>query len=540
VVIATGSGQGYWGVWERRFVSNALATLTLVPPIVMLASLNVTHLLTRPLAWCVEGALLAIGTCVVTLFFGARGETQTAIPALLYTVLPLLFWAAVRFGLIGVSLLQLVATIAMIVAARGRQPFSLQDVWSLQMLLAMLSVLALSLAVVVRESRRLQALHSAVLRSIPDALAIVDRHGVIIETNDAWATQGRREERPWAVSGDRPANYLEHVRASGRSPDAVVLAEGLHAVLTQARSHYEMEYSWRLIDDTRWFSVSIVPLSGERRGAVISHADITARKRADAQTMHLRDELARAGRSMTMSMLSAALTHDLSQPLAAILSNAQVAKRMLATDAREHQELDAILGDVVTASRRAATMLVELRSWFKHGHHMAQRLSINHLVIDVLGLLQGDLLRRGITIENRPTYPLPAVKGDRQQLQQVVLNLILNACEAMRHTHPRQRRIVVRSTRCDRGVQLSIEDAGTGFSPERLARAFDPFVRTTPSGCGLGLPLCRSIVQAHDGELTVVNNPGDGATIFCTFPCDEDTIPEAASSPGSARAELIQ
>lgn len=533
VVIGTGSGNGYWEVWERRFVSNALATLTLVPPIVMLGSSDLKRVLTQRRALFVEGGLLALGTLVVVeLFFRTIAQTQDAIPPLIYTVLPLLFWAAVRFGPIGAGLLMLVGTATLLWEARNRNPFPIEDVWSLQMLLATLSALSMSLAIVVRERERLHSLHGAVLRSIPDAVAIIDPRGVVIETNDAWASAAERMLRSNFVGVKRYGNYVEAVRSDARSsPDASMLVAGIESVLSGARARFDMEYPWRTPEATRWSSISAVPLSGARRGAVITHSDITERKRADAEAVHMRDELAVAGRVMTMGMLSASLTHELSQPLTAVLGNAQAAKRFVERECREHLELEAILTDVIAASNRASSILRHLRNWFKTGRLDAQLLSLNGVVTDVLTVLQADLIHRGVSAVCRLAPDLPDVRGDRLQLQQVVLNLVLNACEAMRHNEPSQRRLVIDTTLLDGRVQLCISDVGTGFPPDRLEAVFEPFVTTKETGLGVGLALCRAIVNAHDGELTAINNDdGPGATVCCTLPCVASPSSQAAGS----------
>ena len=529
VVIGTAVDQTYWGLWERRFVSNALATLTLVPPIVMLGTSNLRQILSRKPSGAIEATLLgAAALFAVDRLFAINIDTQATIPPLIYTLLPLLFWAAVRFGPTGVSLLQLLAAGAMLWAARERLPFSIYDVWSLQMLLAMLNVLSLSLAVVVRESRRLQTLHSAVLKSIQDAVAIVDVRGFVIETNDAWNGGGTRALRSRFMGAKRRENYLENVRADVEgSRDAARLVAGLEAVLAGTQPYFEMEYA---SEQNVWFALSIVPLTGQRRGAVITHVDITARKIADAETTHLRDELALAGRVMTMGMLSASLTHELSQPLAAVLGNAQAARRMVAREHHENRELESILADVVSASHRASSILARLRDWFKSGKHEEQILSVNDIVIEVLTLLQGELLRRAVIVSSDLTRSDPEVRGDRLQLQQVVLNLLLNACDAMKYETPPERRVLIRTQVIDHHVQLCISDVGGGFPPGRLESVFDPFVTTKRTGLGVGLALCRAIVHAHNGELTARNNDGPGATVCCALPWVGERSPMTAKT----------
>src|SRR5262245_58656306 len=241
---------------------------------------------------------------------------------------------------------------------------------------------------------------------------------------------------------------------------------------------------------------------------------------------------------MTLGMLSASLTHELSQPLAAILGNAQAARRLVARELKGHRELDAILTDVVSASHRASSILSHLRSWFKTGRPDALPLNLNDVVTDVISVLQGDLLRRGVSVASRLSPRLPDVLGDRLQLQQVVLNLILNACDAMAQTDPGERQVTVTTASANQRVELRVEDVGVGFPPDRLASLFEPFVTTKPTGLGLGLALCRAIIQAHDGVLTAMNNEGRGATVCCSLPCGPMRAEEMEPVEGSGIAVI--
>ena len=190
VVVLTGFGPHYWIIARQRFVSNALATLTLVPAIVMIGTSSYTHLRTMRRSRYLEGGLLAVGALVIVNLLSARyGHTPQGTLGLAYALLPLLFWAAIRFGPLSVSLLQLVATAAILWTTRNWQPFSLADVLSLQMLLAVLNGLSLVLSVVLFESRRLQSLHSTVLDSMRNAVAITDGDGVVIDANPSWTTR---------------------------------------------------------------------------------------------------------------------------------------------------------------------------------------------------------------------------------------------------------------------------------------------------------------------------------------------------------------
>jgi C4-dicarboxylate-specific signal transduction histidine kinase len=352
----------------------------------------------------------------------------------------------------------------------------------------------------------------------------------VLDANESWVAARGAPDSCRLDGVAVHANYLALQRETAhRAPHAGRLVTGLEGVLAGTRTHFEMEYSCRTGDELRWFSISIVPLWGGQRGAVITHTDITVRKHDEAQTLQMREELAHAGRVMTMGMLSAALTHELSQPLAAILGNAQAARRLCSRHGRDDGgEVDVILGDVVAASRRAGDILRRLRSWFSNGSHDSQHLGLNEVANDVIEILRGDLVRRGVSVTKRLASGLPSIRGDRVQLQQVVLNLILNACDAMRDNAPGDRHVMIATARCDAGVQLSVEDVGTGIAPDRLSAVFEPFVTTKASGLGLGLALCRSIVHAHEGQLTAENNAVRGVTFRCILPLAESREKEPA------------
>ena len=523
VVVLTGFNQDFWITCRQRFVSNALATLTLVPAIVMIGTLSITHLRKTPRRRYLEGALLAVGILVIVSLLSAwYGHTLQGTLGLAYSLLPLMLWAVVRFGPLSVSILQLVSTSAILWAALNREPFLLSEVLALQMLLAVLNSLSITLSVVMSESRRLQAFHSTVLNSMRNAVAITDADGVVIDANPSWTTAGETRSLCRLDGVPVRAHYIDDRReaAAAGSPDAARMLGGLDTVLTGSQKLFEMEYACQEADEPRWFSVSVVPLKGAQPGAVITHSDITERKRNETVTQQLREELAQAGRIMTLGMLSASLTHELSQPLSAILVNGQAAHRLAVRGgASDGAELQEILTDIITASRRAGGILQRLRRSFgSESTRHYEPLDLNDVVRDVLDLTRGDLIRQGVSVNRQQATELPCILGDRAQLQQLLLNLILNAADAMRDNAVGDREITITTSAGDDGVRLSIADVGTGIDPARLGSIFEPFFTTKREGLGLGLALCRWIVLAHAGQLTAGNNAVRGATFRCVVP----------------------
>jgi len=241
--------------------------------------------------------------------------------------------------------------------------------------------------------------------------------------------------------------------------------------------------------------------------------DITERKRADALLNEQQRELAHLSRVAALGELSGALAHELNQPLAAILSNARAAQRMIPADTQNAAEVREILEDIASDDRRAGEVISRMRTLLKKSDLQPRPVSLAEIVKEVLGLLHSDLIQRRVSVTSQVPASLPTVMGDRVQLQQVLLNLILNACDAMVQQPPTDRRLAIDAALTDEGaVQLSVRDWGVGISANRLEQIFDPFVTTKESGLGLGLAICRSIVTAHGGRLWAVNNSDRGAT----------------------------
>jgi C4-dicarboxylate-specific signal transduction histidine kinase len=211
--------------------------------------------------------------------------------------------------------------------------------------------------------------------------------------------------------------------------------------------------------------------------------------------------------------LSGALAHELNQPLTAILSNAQAAQQFLRRDGADLDEVQEILKDIVDEDKRASEVIRRLRVLLTKGHVQLQPLDLNELVQDVLKIMRADLLYNGVSVNTELAPELPVVNGDRVQLQQVLLNLMINGCDAMADTPKHERNLVVRTELvAGEGVRVSVADQGCGIPPNVRERVFEPFITTKKQGMGLGLAVCRTIIAAHGGKLWVENNPGRGAT----------------------------
>jgi C4-dicarboxylate-specific signal transduction histidine kinase len=261
-------------------------------------------------------------------------------------------------------------------------------------------------------------------------------------------------------------------------------------------------------------------------------ANALSRKQTELEAQRLRQDLTHIGRVSALGELSASLAHELSQPLTAILYNAQAAERLLAADVVNLEKLREIVTDIIADDKRAGDVIYRLRALLKKGDPDFVSLDLNEIVGEVAWLMRSDAIVRNLPLSLELAADLPRVRGDRVQLQQVVLNLVLNGLEAMREPHAGQRTLVIRTTRDGAAaVRVAIEDAGPGIDDKDLGRMFDPLYTTKAEGLGMGLAIVRTIVDAHSGEVGAVNNPQGGATVHFTLPVgpeDRSVITEDA------------
>ena len=255
-------------------------------------------------------------------------------------------------------------------------------------------------------------------------------------------------------------------------------------------------------------------------GDVFAHT--LSRRRSEMEGQRLRQDLAHVGRVSTMGELTASLAHELNQPLTAILSNAQAAQRILASGRTDLAEIREILGDIVEDDKRAGEVIHRLRGFLKKSSVELAALDIGELVGQVARLVSSDAIIRQVAIRLDLATGLPPVCGDRVQLQQVVLNLLMNGLDAMRESPETERALVLRTHRGGPGrVAVAVEDSGVGIAEADAEVLFHPFYTTKADGLGMGLAIARSIVEAHGGRLEARNNPRCGATFSFTLPAAE-------------------
>jgi len=265
----------------------------------------------------------------------------------------------------------------------------------------------------------------------------------------------------------------------------------------------------------RYVSVSGLPVF-DHAGRFVGYRgvgrDITERKRAEEALREAQAELAHVNRVATMGQLTASIAHEVTQPIAAGITNARAALRWLGADPPDLEEVRRALGRIIEDGGRAAAIIGRIRGLVKKAPLRKDKVDINNSILDVVALTRSEVLKHGISLQTDLATSLPPIEADRVQLQQVILNLMLNAVEAMSRLYdgPRELRI---STKPDasNGVLVAVRDTGPGLGLKTVERVFEPFYTTKPDGMGMGLAICRSIIEAHGGRLWATVNEPRGA-----------------------------
>jgi signal transduction histidine kinase/integral membrane sensor domain MASE1 len=371
-----------------------------------------------------------------------------------------------------------------------------------------------------------EAMKSAIVASLPTGVAVIDRAGAVRAVNDHWTHLMRESEDPAYPAVHIGDNLLESFRLAARhNPRLTEAVVGVAAVMCGARDRFAFEHARYLDGATRWWTMQVAPLqSFEPGGAVVTYAEITEQRRAEQEAERGRQELAHVTRVSTMGALAVSLAHQLNQPLAAIMANAQAAIRLLESYGAAGayaNELHAILADVVDDDRRASDVIRRLRDLLKHGNEADECFDLGASIRDIASMVKSDAVIRNVTVTLDLAHASAFVRGDRVQLQQVVLNLLVNALEASDAASGGGGRVEV-GCRCLDGVaEVTVRDSGRGLDPSLEEQVFEPFYTTKAGGMGMGLSIARSIVEAHGGRIRIGNAPAQsGAIAEFTLPLD--------------------
>jgi two-component system sensor kinase FixL len=358
----------------------------------------------------------------------------------------------------------------------------------------------------------------AVVEAVPSAILLVDDHGVITLAS----------AHAEAVFGYQPVELIA-------MPVEMLIPERFRVSHAALRHAYTSDPRARAMGIGRELfacrkdgveipvEAALSPMPTKAGLFVlVSVVDITERRRVERATARQRDELAHLSRVAMLGELSGSLAHELNQPLTAILSNAQAAQRFLAQDPPRVDKLAEILTDIVKSDHRAGAVIQRLRSLLRKEEAQRHPLDINDVVEESMRLMRSDLLNRRVTVNTDLAKALPVLSGDRNQLQQVLLNLVMNGCDAMDGREADRRLLVRTQTTAHGNVEVCVTDHGAGIPSVDLEHIFEPFVTTKSYGLGLGLAICRSIIVAHGGRLWATNNADQGATLHCELPPRRD------------------
>jgi PAS domain S-box-containing protein len=507
------AGVQYW-------VGDAIGIVVFLPPLLLLyertqQSWSSVHFKSpfQLLEVAAEAASIVVALAVV--FSGLGGDHPLS---LFYLLFPPLIWIATRHGLPAAGWAILAIQIGLITGfeTQGHSELTLR---ALQLLMFTLAATGLMLGAVVSERQRLsqaledgEELRKAILNTVPDGLLTIDERGRIQVINPAVERLFARPRR--LLIGKNLSELVEGVPEMHGRPRVPVDPQA---------SAVPSELDARRSDGSMFpieFSASPFDLHGVEHYAVVIR-DISPRREAEARRRRHEAELAHISRVSLAGEMAAGLAHELSQPLTAIAAYARGCLRILGS-ATASSQLHEGMEQVVRQAERAGDILGRLREFVRGGDYQPTPTAVRALIDATICLARADADQRDVQIETRVEPSLPLVFVDRIQIEQVLLNLLRNAMEAVEGTNSILRTIVVKA-RCKSryAVEVAVADSGPGVSDEMRDNIFDPFVTTKPLGMGMGLSISRSIVESHGGSLRMASNIPCGALFFFDLPTPE-------------------
>jgi PAS domain S-box-containing protein len=367
-----------------------------------------------------------------------------------------------------------------------------------------------------------EARHRVVVEAASDAVISMDENGLVVLANPAIKS----------IFGYEPAELIG-------KPLTLLMPESMRKLHENGYKRYIKTGERRL----NWQGTEVIAqrANGEEFPVEVSFGemtinghkmftgfirDITEKKRTEEALRTLEAELTRMTRVMTMGQLTASIAHEVSQPLSGIITNASTCLRMLNNDPPNIDGARETTQRTIRDGNRAADVITRLRTLFSKKQINIESVDLNEAAREVLALLLGELQTDDVLLQHQFSEDLPRVMGDRVQLQQVILNLLRNASDAMDTVDDRPKQLLIRTEADGSLVHLSVQDSGVGFDPKLTHRLFESFFTTKQEGMGIGLSVSRSIVEAHHGRLWATGNDGPGATFAFSIPYGDELQPE--------------
>jgi signal transduction histidine kinase/integral membrane sensor domain MASE1 len=533
VQILGGSSFEQYGVyWARWYASNALGSLTLAPIAVICLEGTRSWLAIPPFRHLEAALGVAILVVVSAFAFEDLPAVATGyVPSLLYLPLPIIIWAAVRFGAKGASGAVLVVSVVLIWRTLNSPSlFNVgtpeANVFAMQLFLIGLSTPILLLGAAIEEARRAETTIREREERISFAAATsgVGLWQYEFATGSLWVTESCRALLDLPSEAPLDLNIL--LSRALPSDFQTVNAAFKSAVRRATTLELEFRVQTGTEGEHRWLSARAQPVfdeDGMPMAMTGVFSDVSSRKATEAEADLQRQEIAHLMRVSTLGELSGGLAHELTQPLTAILSNAQAGKMLLDRGHKRMTDFGEIFNDIIAEDMRAGAVIHRLRGLLRKGEVKDEAVDMIGLVLSTQALLHSEFVTRGICVSNDFGANVPTVQGDAVQLQQIVLNIFMNAMDAMENAAVERRTIFVSVDKSiDGDIELRVTDCGTGLPPSHEKIVFEPFFTTKKHGLGLGLSICASLAKRHGGTLSLQNNVSVGATAILRFPPPAD------------------
>ncbi len=391
-------------------------------------------------------------------------------------------------------------------------------------LLAVITMLVMRLNAELKKSKsRLERQHSLILDSVADGIYGVDLNG-----NSTFVDKAMERITGWSADsmiGKNQHAILHHTRANGEEHPATECP--VYQTFRDQRPRFvEDDIFWRSDGSSFPVEYSATPLRDENNrtiGSVVIFRDISERKKAENESRKYRTELAHMARVSTMGEMASGMAHELNQPLTAISTNADACIRLTESSEFDKEQLSDILDTISKQAKRAGAIIHHLRNFIRKEMPDKKPVDLNEIVREVLVMIRQNLIESSIELDLQLGEGLPPVEAQNIQIAQVILNLAINAVEAMSGMQSRHKYLQIRTRASDGQVKFRIADSGKGVQPEIQQRLFTPFSTSKKTGMGLGLSISKNIIDEHGGELVLAHSSSEGSAFEFTLPVTEGT-----------------